>query len=389
LRISESAVSLTTLERLRLQIVERLDRLEKESDLFAEKMIRAAIVEYNRHLREIDAIGKAFAVECDRQHTSQNLQWDKARETARQELVPAANEYISSQMYERFLSLELQKAKETIQATRREYAVNAARIIREVEEKASLADRELRAAGRQCGVMLNQMLNEQCAAEAQTQTHSVTELLTTLRSTVERLPVDQWRRRQVNLRDAGELRNLYQQRVRQARAPHLHDGPELVQHVQPKKPGFFRRHLGKLVGAGAGILLGAGLGAFAGFFLAPVTFGLSIPLFAALGAIAGGAVLGSGVGAGIGAIVDHCCRNKKTRVAPLPSPVAAAQEPVMGLSSQANILRRSGGAGPAHSPRAEQNAHSPQGRISPDIAPVAAVDKTFVPEAVGTSLALK
>lgn len=65
------------------------------------------------------------------------------------------------------------------------------------------------------------------------------------------------------------------------------------------RPGFFRRHAGKIGGTFGGMLFGA----VAGFFLAPLTGGMSIPLLILLGCIGGGA-LGGGVGAG----VDYCCR---------------------------------------------------------------------------------
>jgi hypothetical protein len=73
-----------------------------------------------------------------------------------------------------------------------------------------------------------------------------------------------------------------------------------------QKPGFFKRHLGKWIGGASGAFIGAGIGALAGFFLAPVSFGLSVPLFAAIGAVVGGAVIGGGLGAAVGAIIDHC-----------------------------------------------------------------------------------
>ncbi len=74
---------------------------------------------------------------------------------------------------------------------------------------------------------------------------------------------------------------------------------------QPKRPGFFRRHWGKFIAGGGGVLLGAGIGAFAGFFLAPVTFGLSVPLFAAIGAAVGGGLLGGVIGTIAGYFVDR------------------------------------------------------------------------------------
>ncbi|VVC75113.1 hypothetical protein AQUSIP_03890 [Aquicella siphonis] len=70
---------------------------------------------------------------------------------------------------------------------------------------------------------------------------------------------------------------------------------------------FIKRHKGKFAGAGGGALIGGGIGALIGFFLAPVTFGASVPLFAAIGAVVGGAVVGAGIGTGVGAIVDSCC----------------------------------------------------------------------------------
>ncbi|VVC75934.1 hypothetical protein AQUSIP_12350 [Aquicella siphonis] len=91
------------------------------------------------------------------------------------------------------------------------------------------------------------------------------------------------------------------------RPPQHHDNEDAGYAV--KRPGFFKRHLGKFAGAGMGALIGGGIGALIGFFLAPVTFGASVPLFAAIGAVVGGAAVGAGVGAGIGAIVDSCCRN--------------------------------------------------------------------------------
>jgi predicted lipid-binding transport protein (Tim44 family) len=84
-----------------------------------------------------------------------------------------------------------------------------------------------------------------------------------------------------------------------------------ISNPNPQKPGFFKRHLGKLIGGVSGAVIGAGIGALAGFFLAPVTFGLSVPLFAAIGAVVGGAVIGGGLGAGVGAIVDHCTGDRK------------------------------------------------------------------------------
>lgn len=82
---------------------------------------------------------------------------------------------------------------------------------------------------------------------------------------------------------------------------------------EPKKPGFFRRHLGKFIGASTGAVIGAAIGAGIGFALLPLTFGISVPLFAAIGGVIGGAVVGGGVGVGIGVAVDRASEKKRQK----------------------------------------------------------------------------
>lgn len=102
----------------------------------------------------------------------------------------------------------------------------------------------------------------------------------------------------------GSKRNLISDAGRVNAEPRLEAVVEVVAPREPEKPGFFKRHLAKLIGGSTGAVVGAGIGAAIGFLLLPVTFGLSVPLFAAIGGVVGGAAVGVGVGAGIGAIVD-------------------------------------------------------------------------------------
>lgn len=92
--------------------------------------------------------------------------------------------------------------------------------------------------------------------------------------------------------------------VARAQEPKLEAVAKESVRREPEKPGFFKRHLAKLIGGSTGAVIGAGIGAGIGFFLLPVTFGLSVPLLAAIGGVVGGAAVGVGVGTGIGAIVD-------------------------------------------------------------------------------------
>lgn len=87
-----------------------------------------------------------------------------------------------------------------------------------------------------------------------------------------------------------------------------------IKRKAPKEPGFFRRHMGKIIGGLTGFLAGAGPGAVIGAIFAPATFGLSIPVCAVIGGIIG-AVVGGGAGVGIGAIVDSCANNACERKA--------------------------------------------------------------------------
>ncbi len=81
-----------------------------------------------------------------------------------------------------------------------------------------------------------------------------------------------------------------------------------------QRPGFLRRHWISLAATtAASSLLGAGVGFVLGWFLAPVTLGLSVPVLAGIGAVAG-----AGIGAAAGLLTSlitcklyDSCKHKK------------------------------------------------------------------------------
>lgn len=82
--------------------------------------------------------------------------------------------------------------------------------------------------------------------------------------------------------------------------------PQLaMQHITPPQRTFFQRHAAKLAGVSIGMIVGVAIGVALGFALLPFTFGVSVPLFAAIGVVVGGAV-SAGLGGGlIGRAIDN------------------------------------------------------------------------------------
>lgn len=87
--------------------------------------------------------------------------------------------------------------------------------------------------------------------------------------------------------------------------------------LSPQKKSIKGKIIGALTGGGIGALVGGGLGALIGFFLAPVTFGASVPVGAAIGATIGGTfggLAGGGIiGLGLGHLFDTWWEGKENK----------------------------------------------------------------------------
>lgn len=92
----------------------------------------------------------------------------------------------------------------------------------------------------------------------------------------------------------------------QALIDSLKQARKKIEDYSPPKQSFWKgKVLGTLGGIFSGAIIGGAIGTVTGFFLAPLTLGTSIPIFATIGAIGGGIVGGSVVGGGFGFGLGH------------------------------------------------------------------------------------
>lgn len=132
--------------------------------------------------------------------------------------------------------------------------------------------------------------------------------------------------------------------------------PSVVVEVKPvrQQRSFLRRHWTSLLAAtGVGCVAGAGIGFALGWFFAPVTLGLSVPVLAGIGAAAG-ALVGGTVGlagsTAACAIWDRCKRPAQTgsvvqKVSVSP-PRQAPSPPPAALRSYEGPIRAKAGSSP-------------------------------------------